>query len=117
MLRLNYGEYFLETQINPSGNLSICCGSRDGGGTIGAVGLIVMFTNPVMYKKIKTQKTSLSLYTERLVRDGLIPEGEIEDMKASFQAKLNNEFEAGKDYKPNKADWLDGKWSHLDGLP
>jgi 2-oxoglutarate dehydrogenase E1 component len=73
-----------------------------------------MFTNPVMYKKIKTQKTSLSLYTERLVRDGLIPEGEIEDMKAAFQAKLNEEFEAGKDYKPNKADWLDGKWSHLD---
>jgi 2-oxoglutarate dehydrogenase E1 component len=73
-----------------------------------------MFTNPVMYKKIKTQKTSLSLYTERLVRDGLIPEGEIEDMKAAFQAKLSEEFEAGKDYKPNKADWLDGKWSHLD---
>ena len=73
-----------------------------------------MFTNPVMYKKIKTQKTSLSIYTERLVRDGLIPEGEIEDMKAAFQAKLSEEFEAGKDYKPNKADWLDGKWSHLD---
>lgn len=73
-----------------------------------------MFTNPLMYKKIKTQKTSLTLYTERLVRDGLIPEGEIEDMKASFQSHLNQEFEAGKDYKPNKADWLDGKWSHLD---
>ncbi len=73
-----------------------------------------MFTNPIMYKKIKTHKTTLSLYTERLVKDGLIPEGEIEDMKAAFQAHLNNEFEAGKDYKPNKADWLDGRWSHLD---
>lgn len=73
-----------------------------------------MFTNPVMYKRIKTHKTTLSLYTERLVRDGLIPEGEIEDMKAAFQARLNEEFEAGKDYKPNKADWLDGRWSHLD---
>jgi 2-oxoglutarate dehydrogenase E1 component len=73
-----------------------------------------MFTNPVMYKKIKKQKTTLTLYTERLVKDGLIPEGEIEDMKAGFQAHLNGEFEAGKDYKPNKADWLDGKWSHLD---
>jgi 2-oxoglutarate dehydrogenase E1 component len=73
-----------------------------------------MFTNPVMYKKIKTHKTTLSLYTERLVKDGLIPEGEIEDMKTAFQAHLNDEFEAGKDYKPNKADWLDGKWSHLD---
>jgi 2-oxoglutarate dehydrogenase E1 component len=73
-----------------------------------------MFTNPVMYNRIKKHKTTLQLYTERLVRDGLIPEGEIEDMKAAFQAHLNEEFEAGKDYKPNKADWLDGRWSHLD---
>ncbi|MEP1943519.1 MAG: thiamine pyrophosphate-dependent enzyme, partial [Sulfitobacter sp.] len=73
-----------------------------------------MFTNPVMYKKIKKQKTTLTLYTDRLVKDGLIPEGEIEDMKAQFQAKLNHEFEAGKEYRPNKADWLDGKWSNLE---
>jgi 2-oxoglutarate dehydrogenase E1 component len=73
-----------------------------------------MFTNPAMYTNIKRHKTTLQLYTERLVKDGLIPEGEIEDMKAAFQAELNEEFEAGKDYKPNKADWLDGRWSHLD---
>jgi len=72
-----------------------------------------MFTNPVMYNKIKSQKTTLTLYTERLVRDGLIPEGEIEDMKATFQSYLNTEFEAGKNYKPNKADWLDGRWSKI----
>ncbi|WIV50242.1 2-oxoglutarate dehydrogenase E1 component [Marivivens sp. LCG002] len=73
-----------------------------------------MFTNPAMYNRIKKHKTTLQLYTERLVKDGLIPEGEIEDMKAEFQAHLNEEFEAGKDYKPNKADWLDGRWSHMD---
>ena len=73
-----------------------------------------MFTNPVMYNKIKKQKTTLTLYTERLVKDGLIPEGEIEDMKTAFQAHLNEEFEAGKEFKPNKADWLDGRWSHVD---
>ncbi|ABV94616.1 2-oxoglutarate dehydrogenase E1 component [Dinoroseobacter shibae DFL 12 = DSM 16493] len=72
-----------------------------------------MFTNPIMYKRIKGHKTTLQLYTDRLVKDGLIPEGEIEDMKAAFQAHLNEEFEIGKDYKPNKADWLDGRWSHL----
>jgi len=72
-----------------------------------------MFTNPAMYKTIKTHKTTLQLYTERLVRDGLIPEGEIEDMKAAFQSRLNTEFEIGRTYKPNKADWLDGRWSHL----
>jgi 2-oxoglutarate dehydrogenase E1 component len=72
-----------------------------------------MFTNPAMYNRIRKQKTTLQLYTERLVKDGLIPEGEIEDLKAAFQAKLNAEFEAGRDYKPNKADWLDGRWKTL----
>jgi 2-oxoglutarate dehydrogenase E1 component len=73
-----------------------------------------MFTNPSMYTRIKKHQSTLQLYTNRLVADGLIPEGEIEDMKAAFQAFLNDEFETGKTYKPNKADWLDGRWSHMD---
>ncbi|WP_424933171.1 2-oxoglutarate dehydrogenase E1 component [Amaricoccus macauensis] len=72
-----------------------------------------MFTQPQMYKAIKSHKTTLQIYTERLVKDGLIPEGEIEDMKASFQSYLNNEFEVSRDYRPNKADWLDGRWSGI----
>ncbi|MGL4234600.1 2-oxoglutarate dehydrogenase E1 component [Tabrizicola sp.] len=72
-----------------------------------------MFTNPAMYNRIRKQKTTLQLYTERLVADGLIPEGEIEDMKAAFQARLNEEFEAGKAFLPNKADWLDGRWKNM----
>ncbi len=72
-----------------------------------------MFTNPAMYNRIRKQKTTLQLYTERLVKDGLIPEGEIEDMKAAFQARLNEEHEAGKNFKPNKADWLDGRWKNM----
>jgi 2-oxoglutarate dehydrogenase E1 component len=73
-----------------------------------------MFTNPAMYNRIKRQKTTLQLYTERLVKDGLIPEGEIEDMKAAFQARLNEDFEAGKTFRPNKADWLDGRWAGVE---
>ena len=42
------------------------------------------------------------------------PRGRDRGYESAFQAHLNDEFEAGKDYKPNKADWLDGKWSHLD---
>ncbi len=72
-----------------------------------------MFTNPAMYKVIKEKKTTLSIYSERLAKDGLIPEDEIETAKSDFQSHLNEEFEAGKDYRPNKADWLDGRWSHL----
>ncbi len=72
-----------------------------------------MFTNPAMYTRIRKQKTTLQLYAERLVKDGLMPEGEIDDMKAAFQARLNEEYEAGKNYKPNKADWLDGRWKNM----
>ena len=72
-----------------------------------------MFTNPAMYNRIRKQKTTLQLYTDRLVADGLIPSGEIEDMKAAFQARLNSEFEVARDYKPNKADWLDGRWGRM----
>ena len=72
-----------------------------------------MFTQPQMYNNIKRHKTTLQLYTDRLIADGLIPEGEIEDEKARFQAFLSEEFETAKEYRPNKADWLDGKWSGM----
>jgi 2-oxoglutarate dehydrogenase E1 component len=72
-----------------------------------------MFTQPSMYKEIKTHKTTLQLYTERLIKDGLIPEGEIEDAKTRFQSLLNEEFEIAKEYRPNKADWLDGRWAGM----
>jgi 2-oxoglutarate dehydrogenase E1 component len=72
-----------------------------------------MFTQPLMYKAIKKQKTTLQIYSDRLIEDGLIPSGDVEEAKASFQALLSDEFEAGKDYRPNKADWLDGRWKHL----
>ena len=61
-----------------------------------------MFTQPLMYTAIKGHKTTLQLYTDRLVADGLIPEGEIEDMKAAFQAHLNAEFEAGQRVPPEQ---------------
>jgi 2-oxoglutarate dehydrogenase E1 component len=76
-----------------------------------------MFTQPEMYTKIKKHKTTLQIYTERLIKDGLIPEGEIDDMKTAFQAHLNEEFEAGRDFKPNKADWLDGRWGNMNARP
>ncbi len=73
-----------------------------------------MFTQPDMYSRIKKQETTLQKYSQRLVEDGLVPEDDIEEMKSAFQTHLGEEFEAGKEYRPNKADWLDGRWSHID---
>ncbi|MDE0533960.1 MAG: 2-oxoglutarate dehydrogenase E1 component [Albidovulum sp.] len=72
-----------------------------------------MFTQPKMYRRIKSHKSALQLYGEKLTQERLIPEGEIKSMAASFESRLKEEFEVSANFRPNKADWLDGRWSHL----
>src|SRR6266576_1584227 len=70
-----------------------------------------MFTQPVMYKKIASHPGTVEIYSKRLIADGVMTAGEVEKAKADWRARLDAELEAGAGYKPNKADWLDGKWS------
>jgi 2-oxoglutarate dehydrogenase E1 component len=69
-----------------------------------------------MYKKIRGHKSTLEIYAAKLTGEGVVTEGEIEKMKADWRQRLEAEFEAGQAYKPNKADWLDGKWSGLKSI-
>ncbi|MDF2798500.1 MAG: 2-oxoglutarate dehydrogenase component [Devosia sp.] len=71
------------------------------------------FTQPLMYTKIRGHKTTLEIYGEKLVGEGLVTAEEIDALKAEWRSKLEAEFEAGQDYRPNKADWLDGAWKSL----
>jgi 2-oxoglutarate dehydrogenase E1 component len=71
------------------------------------------FTQPLMYKKIRAHPSTLDLYSKKLVREGVVAEGEVAKMKADWRARLEAEYEAGQGYKPNKADWLDGRWAGL----
>ena len=71
------------------------------------------FTQPVMYRKIKSHPSTLTKYAERLQSEGLIEENELKDRVGEFRAQLDGDFESSEVYKPNKADWLDGKWSGL----
>jgi 2-oxoglutarate dehydrogenase E1 component len=70
-----------------------------------------MFTQPVMYKKIASHPGTVEIYSKRLIADGVMTAGEVEKAKADWRARLDAELEAGAGYKPNKADWLDGKWA------
>ncbi|MDD9909506.1 MAG: 2-oxoglutarate dehydrogenase E1 component [Ahrensia sp.] len=72
-----------------------------------------MFTQPIMYRKIKEHPSTLTLYSQRLLKEGVLTQDEIDAEVASFRTTLDEEFEAGDAYKPNKADWLDGAWSGL----
>ncbi|GGF02088.1 2-oxoglutarate dehydrogenase subunit E1 [Stappia taiwanensis] len=71
------------------------------------------FTQPIMYRQIRKHPTTLQIYAERLVKDGVLSAEEVEAMRAEVRAQLDAEFEAGNGYKPNKADWLDGKWAGM----
>ncbi|WP_417672507.1 thiamine pyrophosphate-dependent enzyme, partial [Roseibium sp.] len=71
------------------------------------------FTQPIMYRKIRKHQTTLQLYSERLIKEGVVTADEVEQMKTDWRAHLDGEFDAGQAFKPNKADWLDGKWSGL----
>ncbi len=71
------------------------------------------FTQPIMYKKIRSHPTTIEIYSKKLIKEGLVTEEDVERMKADWRAHLEAEFEAGQSYRPNKADWLDGAWSGL----
>ena len=69
------------------------------------------FTQPIMYKKIRSQPTTVSLYAQKLVGEGTLAQGDVDGMQTSYRARLDVELAAAEGYKPNKADWLDGRWS------
>ncbi|MBX3477977.1 MAG: 2-oxoglutarate dehydrogenase E1 component [Brevundimonas sp.] len=71
------------------------------------------FTQPVMYRKIKDQPSTRETYSRRLVAEGMMTEADVEAEIARFEAFLDAEFDAGKDFQAKKADWLDGQWTGM----
>ena len=71
------------------------------------------FTQPIMYRKIRTHNTTAQIYAERLIAEGHVSQEELDKMRADWRAHLEAEWDVGQAYKPNKADWLDGAWSGL----
>ncbi len=71
------------------------------------------FTQPGMYKAIRQHPTTLEIYSRKLVSEGVLTEAEADEMKSAWRTRLDSEFDIGQAYLPNKADWLDGRWSGL----
>ena len=66
-----------------------------------------------MYQRIAEHPGVVEVYSNRLVEEGLLTREEIDRMQADFRNFLEEEFAAGEAYRPNRADWLDGKWSGI----
>ncbi|AZO80770.1 MULTISPECIES: 2-oxoglutarate dehydrogenase E1 component [unclassified Bosea (in: a-proteobacteria)] len=74
------------------------------------------FTQPLMYRKIRGHKSTLELYSAKLEAEGVIKPGELDQMRAAWKDRLEVEFDAGQAFKPNKADWLDGRWAGMKAI-
>ena len=72
-----------------------------------------MFTQPLMYRKIRAHPSTVEIYTKKLIAEQVLTEGEVAKMKADWRARLDAEYEASSGYRANKADWLDGRWAGL----
>jgi 2-oxoglutarate dehydrogenase E1 component len=71
------------------------------------------FTQPLMYARIKQHPRVSEVYAARLIAEGVIEAEAAPQMRDEFEALLEGEFEAGKSYKPNEADWFGGRWRGL----
>ena len=71
------------------------------------------FTQPLMYAKIRKHPRVSEVYAERLIEEGVIDKDWAGENADRFVAVLDQEFDAGKTYKANEADWFGGGWSGL----
>jgi 2-oxoglutarate dehydrogenase E1 component len=71
------------------------------------------FTQPLMYKAIRKHPIVSDIYSAKLVAEGVIGADTAQAMRAAWRSRLEAEYEAGQNYRPNKADWLDGQWTGL----
>ena len=71
------------------------------------------FTQPLMYKAIKSHPKVSKIYAERLSEEGVIDANWVDETTRSYTDHLQAEFDAAESYKPNRADWFGGRWSGL----
>ena len=68
------------------------------------------FTQPLMYKKIRSHPSPINVYGEKLVNEGSISRDYLNTSIKNFKGLLDDQFKTAKDYKP-KIEWFEGTWS------
>ncbi|MFN0191659.1 MAG: 2-oxoglutarate dehydrogenase E1 component [Aestuariivirga sp.] len=71
------------------------------------------FTQPIMYRRIASHSTVVTIYGQRLVAEGVMTAEDVDAMKADYRKRLDDDYSASEGYKANKADWLDGRWAGM----
>ncbi len=68
------------------------------------------FTQPLMYKKIRSHPSVYKIYGSKLVNENSITQELLNQNIKSFKDLLDEQYKSAKDYKP-KIEWFEGTWS------
>lgn len=81
-----------------------------------------MFTQPLMYKKIKEQTTTRTLYEQRLIATKVIDAATAQSIRDDADYVIKTAFDAVQKAKSGEeafittADWMEGRWSSVKGV-
>ncbi|KAJ8683562.1 hypothetical protein QAD02_019354 [Eretmocerus hayati] len=71
-------------------------------------------TQPLMYKRIKARPNVLAIYSDKLLKEGLIDEAYVKEETEKYYAHCESEFEVAKEITTmNMADWHDVPYSEF----
>ncbi len=73
-----------------------------------------MFTQPVMYRKIKTHPRLEEIYSRQLIAEGVIDDAKYKELAKNIDSLLDSEFEKSEDFEAKEANWLKKDWSHIE---
>ncbi|KAH8235281.1 hypothetical protein KR032_011983 [Drosophila birchii] len=71
-----------------------------------------MFTQPLMYQRIRKLKPCLTLYAEKLIKEGVLTDSEYKEMVAKYDKICEDAWTESKNLKTIKySTWIDSPWS------
>lgn len=71
-----------------------------------------MFTQPLMYQKIRSMKSVLDKYAEQLLKEGVVTQEEVKEVKDKYEKICEEAFgNASKETHIKFKDWIDSPWS------
>jgi len=71
-----------------------------------------MFTQPLMYQKIRKHKNCLEIYSDKLVNEGIVTQDDVKSVREKYEKICEEAFDlAKKETHIKYKDWLDSPWS------
>ena len=68
------------------------------------------FTQPLMYKKIRSHPSAVKVYGNKLINEKIISSEDLSNHIKKFKDLLDDQYKNAKNYKP-KIEWFEGTWS------